>query len=99
MHQFLPRPGRLKQGVIASGHFTQAWANGNDQVALFDARGQLGIQPNAHIACIQRVVVVKGVLKPEGVADRQLPVFCKPLQRLRGLGSPAAAAGNDQRAL
>ena len=40
---------------------------------------ELGIDANSHIACIQRMVIVKGVLKAKGVSDWQLPVFGKSL--------------------
>ena len=43
------------------------------------------------------MVVVKGVLKAEGVSDGQLPVFGKALQGLGGLRRPATASGDDKR--
>ena len=43
--------------------------------------------------------VIKGVLKTEGVANGQLPIFCKSLQRLCRLRRPAAAARNHEGAL
>ena len=44
-------------------------------------------------------MVVKRVLKAEGVGHRQLPVFRKALQRSSGLPGPAATAGQHQRPL
>ena len=99
VHQLLLRPRCLDQRVVAGGHLAQPRADGDDQVTRLDAGSQLGVQANAHVTRVQRMVVVKGVLKAKSVADRQAPIFGKALQRLRGLRRPAATAGNHQRPL
>ena len=96
MHQLLLGPGRFKQRVVVGRHLTQTRADGDDQISRFDARGQLGVQANADIACIQRVMVVKRVLKAKRIAHWQAPVFSKVLQCLRGLRRPATTACNNE---
>ena len=58
-----------------------------------------GLMADAHVARVERMVVVEGVLEAEGIAHRQLPVLGEALQRLRRLRRPAAAAGDDERLL
>ena len=99
VHQFLGGRGGFDECVAAGGGFAQSGADGNEQVGLAHAARQRGVDAQAHIACVERVVVVKSVLKAEGVGHRQLPVFGKTLQRGGGLGRPAAATGQHQRAL
>jgi hypothetical protein len=95
--QFLLRTRRLQQRVAAGGHLAQPRADRQHQVGLLDACRQLGVQSDADVAGIERVEVVEGVLEAEGVAHRQPPVLGKPLQRLRRLHRPAAAAGDHER--
>ena len=99
VHQLLFGPWYLQQRVPTAGHLAQARANRQNQVSVFDARRQPGVDANADIARVQRVMVVKGVLKPERIAHRQLPVFRKALQCLRGLHRPAPTARNDHGSL
>ena len=99
VHQGLTGLGRFEQGVAASRHLAQPGANGNDQIAFFDALGQLGVDANAHITGVQRMVVVESVLKSERVAHGQLPVFSKPLQGLGCLHRPATTARDHKRLL
>ena len=99
MHQLLLRTRCLYQRVVAGGHLTQTRADGNDQIAGLDAGSELRVQADTDIPGVQRVVVVKGVLKTESIADRQPPVLGKALQGLGRLRCPAATAGNHQRAL
>ena len=87
------------QGGAAGGHLTQAHTQRDDEIGLAHARRQLGVDADAHIARIQRVKIVKRVLKAKGITDRQRPVFGKSLQRLRGLHCPTAATCDNQRSL
>ena len=97
--QLLRRPRHAQQAIAAGGHLAQARADGEDQVGIGDALAQPGVDGDAHVAGVQRVVVVEGVLKAHGVAHRQLPGFGKRLQVARGLGRPAATAHDDHRLL
>jgi hypothetical protein len=99
VHQLLGGPRGLEQGVTACGHLAQAHAHGQDQIGLADAAGQGGVDADAHVARVQRVVVVEGVLEAEPAAHGQLPVLGKALQRLCGLRRPAAAARDHERPL
>jgi len=99
VHQFLGWGGRFDQRVAAGGGLTQPGPDGDQQIALADAPGQRRIDAQPDIPGVLRVVVVEGVLEPEGVGHRQLPVFGKALQRSGGLRGPAAPAGQHQRAL
>ena len=83
MNQLLLGSWGFNQRVIVGRHFSQTWANRNDQVTGLDACRQLGIQANANIARILGVVVVKGVLESKRIAHREIPVFSKFLQGLR----------------
>ena len=96
VHQGLPGPGGFEQGVAARRHLAQPGTDGNDQIAVFDTLGQFGVDANTHVARIQRVVVVKGVLKSKRIAHRQLPVLGKPLQGLGRLHRPATTTGDHQ---
>ena len=96
MHQLLSRFGGLQPAIAAGGHLTQARTDGDDEVALFEALRQFGVDANAHVTCVLRVEIIKRVLKPKCVADGQLPVFSKPLQGLGGLRCPAATPGHDE---
>ena len=98
VHQRLLRLGGLQQGVATGGHFAQAWANGQNQITLTHTLREFGVDANAHITCVLGVVVVECVLKTKGIAHGQFPVFRKTLQGLRGLGCPATATGNHERA-
>jgi hypothetical protein len=59
VHQLLHRARRLQQGVAAGRHLAQARTDGDQQIRLLDALGQRRVDGNAHIAGVQRVVVVK----------------------------------------
>ena len=99
VHQLLFRPRCFQQRVATGRHLTEPRTNGQNQVTVLDARGQLGVDANAHITGIQRVVVVESVLKPERVAHRQHPALGKALQRLRRLDRPTTATGDHKRPL
>ena len=99
MHQGLARSRHLEQGVAATGHLAQARPDGDDQIAAANSLGKPRVDANADVARIQRVVVVKGVLKAKGVAHRQAPVVGKALQGLGGLHSPATTPGDHDRSL
>ncbi len=98
VHQRLLRLGGLQQGVAAGGHFAQAGADGQNQIALAHTLRKFGVDANAHITRVLGVVVVECVLKTKGIAHGQFPVFSKTLQGLRGLRRPATATGNHERA-
>ncbi len=99
VNQLLFRHRRFDQRVAAGGGLAQARADGDQQVAFAHTPGQRGVDAQAHVARVERVVVVKGVLKAEGVGHRQLPVFGKSLQRGGGLRCPPSTTGDHQRAL
>jgi hypothetical protein len=81
----------LQQGVASGGHLAQAWADGHNQIGIANTLRQTWTDANAHITGIQRVVVVERILKAECIGHRQVPVFGKALQRLRGLRCPTTA--------
>ncbi len=97
VHQFLFWPWHVEQGVGAAGHLAQPRANSEDQITASDTRCQLGVDCYADIAGVERVVVVKRVLKAKRIAHRQRPALGKALQGLRRCCCPAAATGNHKR--
>jgi hypothetical protein len=99
VHQLLLRSRRRQQLVAAGRHLAQARADRQHQISLGDARGELGIDADADIAGVARMAVVEHVLETEGAAHRQLPALGEALQRFASGRGPAAAAGDDERAL
>jgi hypothetical protein len=59
----------------------------DDQVGVAHALGQLRVDADAHVAGVQRMAVVEGVLEAEAASHRQLPGLGKALQTR---GSPAS---------
>ena len=99
MHQLLARARRVDQGVAPGGHLAQTRADGQDQIAFANALCQFGVDTDTHVTRVERMVVVKRVLKPKGVAHWQFPVLGKALQCLGGLHRPATATSNHNRFL
>ena len=99
VHQALARHGCVEQRVAARRHFAEAWADGDDQVGIFHARGQFRVDADADIADVVRVGIVEQVLEAEGAGDGQVVAFRELLQVGAGLRRPGGAAQQHQRTL
>ena len=65
MDQMLAGLWNVDQAVTARFHLAKAGAQQDQHIGRFDPGGQLGIDPDAGITCIQRMGIVKEILTPE----------------------------------
>ncbi len=97
--QRLTRRRNLQQSIATGRHLAQARPQGDQQIALRNARGQLRIDADADVADIVGVAIVEVVLAAKAAGDGQVLGLGEGLDRGTGCRRPTAAAEDDQRAL
>ena len=99
VHQSLGRSRRRQQRIRAGGDLAQAHADGQHQVGVAHAGGQLRIDADAHVAGVKRMAVVERVLETEAASHGQLPRLGEALQTAAAFRRPAGAADHDEGSL
>ena len=100
MDHGLLRHRDVEQGIAAGGHLAQARADDQQQVGVAHALGQLRIDADADVAGIAglRDCRTRSWQRKDAPTGRPL-ASAKAVMSAAGLGTPAAAAHDHQRAL